>query len=114
MCLEQMGERLREIRMNKNLSLREAADRIGVSHTYLNSLEKGTDPRTGRPVNPTARTLLRISEAYGIPVEELMATDDCTAVGKKCDIEDITLNLRTLSQHDREAIMYLIKRLSDR
>jgi transcriptional regulator with XRE-family HTH domain len=114
MRLKQMGERLREIRTKKNLSLREAADKIGVSHTYLNSLEKGANPRTGKPANPSAKTLLRISETYGIPVEELVATDDCAVADRKCDIEDITLSLRALSQQDRETIIYLIKRLSDR
>lgn len=114
MRLKEMGERLREIRTKKNLSLREAAEKVGVSHTYLNALEKGANPRTGKPVNPSAKTLLRISETYAIPLEELVATDDYAVSDRKHDIEDIMPNIRALSREDREVILYLIKRLSDR
>ncbi|GFZ30398.1 hypothetical protein CSC2_09240 [Clostridium zeae] len=47
-----------------NLSLRDAAKLIGISHSYLSTLEKGIDPRNGAPVKPTPETLKRISIAY--------------------------------------------------
>ena len=67
MRLKETGDRLREIRVKRNLSLREAAEKVGISHTYLNALERGYEPRTGRPVNPSARTLVLIAKGYGIP-----------------------------------------------
>jgi transcriptional regulator with XRE-family HTH domain len=102
----ELGERLRRIRIKKNLSLREAAERIGVSHTYLNSLEKGMHPQTGKPVNPSAKTLRGISKAYGIPIEELLVTDE-----EVDGIADIAEDIRNLRPADRDAIIHLVRRL---
>jgi SOS-response transcriptional repressor LexA len=70
-----MGE-LQEILIQKrkelNLSLREAGNLIGISHSYLSTLEKGVDPRTGAPIKPTPETLKLISKAYGINYHILM------------------------------------------
>jgi len=67
---------LQEILINKRkdlgLSLRKAAKLIGISHSYLNNLEKGIDPNTKAPVNPTPETLSLISKAYKIDYNELM------------------------------------------
>lgn len=69
-------EKLYEILLNKRLelrlSLRDAAKLIGISHTYLSALEKGKDPRTNAPINPTPDTLKMISKAYNLPYEHLM------------------------------------------
>lgn len=59
-------------RKSLKLSLRAASDLIGISHSYLSTLEKGIDPRTGSPVSPTPETLMLISKAYKIEYEELM------------------------------------------
>lgn len=59
-------------RKELKLSLREAAKLIGISHSYLSTLEKGIDPRTGSPINPTPETLKLISKAYNISYETLM------------------------------------------
>ena len=54
--------------------LRDAAARIGISHTYLNILEKGVDPRSGSAVKPSAETLQKLARAYGYPYEKLLET----------------------------------------
>lgn len=41
--------------------LREAAEGIGISHTYLNKLEKEYDPRTGNKCIPSVITIYQIS-----------------------------------------------------
>lgn len=99
--------------MRKNLSLREAADMIGVSHTYLNALEKGQHPKTGRPVNPSAKMLHRISEGYGIPLEELLMKEDSKKEKNAYDIGTITNNIHRLRPKDRDMILYLIQRLRE-
>lgn len=69
-------QNLQSFLMNKRkelkLSLRNAADLIGISHSYLNTLEKGVDPRNNAPVNPTPETLQLISKAYNTSYEYLM------------------------------------------
>lgn len=109
--MKEIGDKLREIRLKKNLSLREAAEKVGLSHTYLNALEKGRDPRTGKPMNPSARTLVRIAEGYGIPLEELLRMVSRDGAEESDDLEAIARSLQSLEPEDREVILYLIKRL---
>jgi Helix-turn-helix. len=55
-------------------SLRDAAQRAGISHTYLGQLEVGIDKRTGKVINPSADTLQRLAKAYNYPYEKLLAS----------------------------------------
>lgn len=59
-------ETLQKLRKERNMSLREAAAEIGISHTYLAALEKGRDPRTGNPIVPSQQILINICNLYGI------------------------------------------------
>jgi len=70
--LDNLGKILRTKRKELNLSLRKAAQLIGISNTYLGNLERGFDPRTNAPNKPTPETLKLISEAYKIDYNELM------------------------------------------
>lgn len=65
-----LGELL--VKLRGNHSLRAAAKKIGISHTYLDIIEKGVDARSGSPVNPTPDTLKAIAKAYNYPYIELM------------------------------------------
>jgi transcriptional regulator with XRE-family HTH domain len=60
------------IKLRGRESLRDIADRSGISHTYLSHLEKGKDPRTGKPLYPSPDTLRALSKAYNYSYEELM------------------------------------------
>ena len=63
---------LTEERAKRNLSLRAAAERIGISHSYLAALEKGQDSRGLPAVKPTPDTLRLISRAYGLDYNRLL------------------------------------------
>ena len=70
-----LGERIREAR--GDLSLRDFAKICEISHTHLDSLEKGYDPRTGKKVSIGWDTLKKISAATGLPVLYIAGeTDD--------------------------------------
>lgn len=56
-----------------SMSLREFAKRLDISHTYLDSLEKGYDNRTKKPVRITVDTLSKIAEALDEPLEKLVS-----------------------------------------
>jgi len=60
---QRLGVLVREAR--GDMSLREFARRCGISHTHLDSIEKGFDPRTGKPVRVTVSTLEKLSKATG-------------------------------------------------
>lgn len=68
--MEKLGDIIRGLRGKE--SLRDASKRIGISHTYLDTIEKGYDKRSGSPVNPTPDTLKLLSKAYNYPYQELM------------------------------------------
>ena len=67
------GQLIREAR--GSLSLRDFAKKCGISHTHLDSIEKGYDPRTGKPVQVSVATLQKISTGSGIPLQKLIGYD---------------------------------------
>lgn len=68
--MKNLNRLLRHLRGNE--PLRNVAQRAGISHTYLNQLEKGTDKRTGQEIQPSAEILHRLAQAYNYPYEELL------------------------------------------
>lgn len=67
-----LGEYLLNERKKRNMSLREFADLIGISHTYLKKLETGINPNTGKPVSPTIEMLSDISKSLHVSLEYLL------------------------------------------
>lgn len=67
--MNEFGKKLKELRGNQ--SIREASRNIGISHTYLDSLEKGVDPRTGKERKPTIEVVQKLSQYYNIDFFDL-------------------------------------------
>ena len=67
-----LGNLLKQLR--GDMSLREAGERIGVSHNYIRLLEVGFDPRTQKEIKPSAESLKKFAAAYGYSYEKLMDT----------------------------------------
>ena len=63
-----MGGRLRALRTRKGISLREVADKCGVSISFLSLLERGL-------TNVAIDKLQRIAMAYGTTIGELVAPE---------------------------------------
>lgn len=70
------GLYIKQLRGNE--SIRKTAERIGISHTYLDSLEKGYDARTNSKRSPSVVTVYKIAEYYKASFNELcgMITKD--------------------------------------
>ncbi|MDT4011843.1 MULTISPECIES: helix-turn-helix domain-containing protein [Staphylococcus] len=68
--MNKFGRKIKELRGKQ--SIREASQNIGISHTYLDSLEKGVDPRTGKERKPTIEVINKISLYYDYSFEELV------------------------------------------
>jgi transcriptional regulator with XRE-family HTH domain len=62
---ESLGHRLRLMRVERGLSLREAARRAGVVKETISDIERGH-------THPYDVTLAKIARGYGVPVEELL------------------------------------------
>lgn len=65
-----IGDYIRKYR--GDVSLRDFADKCGISHTHLDSIEKGVDPRTGKPVKVTVETLKKIASAMHMSINDLL------------------------------------------
>lgn len=65
-----IGEYIKKYR--GQISLRDFADKCGISHTHLDSIEKGIDPRTGKPVKVTVETLKKIAKAMNMTINDLL------------------------------------------
>lgn len=62
-----IGPALKSLRKEKNLSLREASRRAGVSHPYLSQLENGKNDK------PSLAIMERLAKTYDITLDDLMS-----------------------------------------
>lgn len=72
MDLKKLGEILKETRENLNLSIRAAAEKIGLSHSYLGIIEKAYDKRTKSSNRPSVETIQMLAEFYKLDTNLLL------------------------------------------
>ena len=70
------GEAVRERRKQRKLSLRYLAQEVGLSASYLSSIECGHNPTTGRPPEPSAVAVDRICEVLDLDRTAIFAHPD--------------------------------------
>ena len=68
MCIL-IGEKIKQLRNEKNLSISELADRAGVAKSYLSSIERHIQS------NPSIQFMEKISQVLGVSVNELLRED---------------------------------------
>jgi transcriptional regulator with XRE-family HTH domain len=61
-----LGIFIKNERLKKRMSLRAFAQNCGISHTHLDSIEKGKDFRTGKPVSVTMETLMKLAACLNV------------------------------------------------
>lgn len=66
---KEIGEKIRQLR--GDLSLRDFAKKCDISHTTIDTLEKGIDFRTGKPTQVKVATLQKIADACLVPISYL-------------------------------------------
>lgn len=86
--MNELGDYLKKLRGKR--SIREAAEGIGISHTYLSTLEKGYDPRTKKERKPTVEVLGKISRYYDVPFLKLLDMANKKALS---DFSDDEINI---------------------
>jgi transcriptional regulator with XRE-family HTH domain len=67
--LEQVGERLRKVRVQREITLVELSDRTGISKSTLSRLENGQR-------RPTLELLLSLAQTYRVPLDDLVGAPD--------------------------------------
>lgn len=72
-----LGYLIREYRDSHGLSQRQFANECNLSNGYISILEKGINPRTGKPVTPTLPQLKKLADGMAMTLSELFErTDD--------------------------------------
>lgn len=104
-----LGEFIRSKRLEKNMSLRELAKLCDISHTHLDSIEKGKDPRTGKRVNITNETIQKIASALNMDEEVLFKL----SLGKNVDETELDENYIILSRAAKKMSSEQRKQLID-
>ncbi|MEZ6059300.1 MAG: helix-turn-helix transcriptional regulator [Planctomycetaceae bacterium] len=64
-----IGQRIRELRKQRNLTQRELADRIGINFTYLSRVE---NDRLDADQTPREDTLQKLAKALNTDADELL------------------------------------------
>jgi transcriptional regulator with XRE-family HTH domain len=93
-----LGQRIRELRQAKDLSLREFAKRLGdLTPPYLSDIELGRR-------YPSASVLEKMAKALDVPVNELRALDPRPPIDdlKKLGVEDPKLGFALRQVVDRK------------
>ena len=67
-----LSELLKKTASDRQLSLRDFAKVLGVSHAYINKLMAGVDPRSQKLISPSIGVLLKIADALEIPCIEFL------------------------------------------
>ncbi len=64
--IARFGEKLRQLRIQRGLTLKELADALGYkTHAYISELESGKKL-------PTAGLALRVARYFGVTIDELL------------------------------------------
>lgn len=71
-----IGEIIKKYRIENHISQRAFAAMTSLSPSYINTLEKVYNPKTGKPYSITTDVAKEISNALFIPMEQLLAMLD--------------------------------------
>lgn len=71
-----IGQLIKNYRDSHDLSQRQLANRCGLSNGYISILEKGMNPKTGKPVVPTLPQIKKLADGMGMTTMELMEQVD--------------------------------------
>lgn len=78
--MSDLGKKLRELRLEQRLTQREAARRLGISHTRLTDYESGVTHGRNTPAIPNREMLAKMAQLYGFPLDTFLALAGLPAV----------------------------------
>ena len=98
-----LSEWLKKYRKDNGYSLQDISEVSGLTRAYLNYLEKGINPSTGKPYKPSLETLEKLAIATHRTLKELAA-----------EVEDVTLpmDLNSNMNDDEEKLLLGYRRLN--
>jgi XRE family transcriptional regulator, master regulator for biofilm formation len=64
-----VGDRIKKIRLEKNLTINELAQLSQISKSYISSIERGLQK------NPSIKILKKLAETLNVPLESIISLD---------------------------------------
>lgn len=78
-----LGDKIKQFRIEKNLTMQQLADLSGKSKGYISLLEKGINPQTRKPIEPSLEAIQSIAKALNVDLEDLISdTEDVIRLPK--------------------------------
>ena len=71
-----LGDLIREYRKQHGLSQRQFAINCDVSNGYVSMLERGINPKTGKPVTPNLYQLKKLADVMGMSITDILEIAD--------------------------------------
>ncbi|SDK03571.1 helix-turn-helix domain-containing protein [Sediminibacillus albus] len=74
-----IGEKIKQLRQEKKMSLSELADQAGVAKSYLSSIERNLQ------TNPSIQFIEKVSAVLGVSINDLLMKEDSEEMKKQLD-----------------------------
>lgn len=76
-----IGEKIKQLRQDKNMSISELAEKAGVAKSYLSSIERNLQS------NPSIQFIEKIGAVLGASVNEILRDDQAADIEEQLDGE---------------------------
>ena len=96
-----LGEKIKDFRTRKNLSLQELADRVGASKAHIWELE------TGRARNPTLDLVTKLASCFGVGVADLIGENPNSAT-ENPELVAMFRDFKGLNEDDRKTVQTML------
>lgn len=105
-----LGERIRALRKQKDMSQTDLAKELGVSVQFISFME--SDKK-----GPSHETLLKLASFFNVTTDFLLTGEEIITESKEpldTDFEVLYRDFKELTPHDREVIMDLVRARRER
>ena len=109
-----LGDKIKQFRLEKKLTMQQLADLSGKSKGYISMLEKGINPQTQKPIEPSLEAIQSIAKSLNVDLEDLISdTEDVIRLPKLNNplVEKITNTIRKLNKDNQSKTYQYTKNL---
>lgn len=109
-----LGDKIKQFRLEKKLTMQQLADLSGKSKGYISMLEKGINPQTQKPIEPSLEAIQSIAKSLNVDLEDLISdTEDVIRLPKLNNpiIEKITNTVQKLNKDNQNKTYQYTKNL---
>ena len=102
-----LGDKIKQFRLEKNLTMQQLADLSGKSKGYISILEKGINPQTQKPIEPSLEAIQSIAKSLKVDLKDLISdTEDVIRLPKSNNslVEKVTDTVAELNEENQNKI----------